>query len=98
VFRAAGETETMQEIIQDWLQLDDGDIGFHLLTHEEIAAVIYISSISISYIIKFSIYLFPQLFCLFGLFFTSLIRKTSPPQLIRISEASLYILQRQTGT
>jgi hypothetical protein len=40
VLRAAGETETTQENIQDWLQLDDGDLGFQLLTEEEIAAVI----------------------------------------------------------
>jgi hypothetical protein len=36
VLRAAGETET-----QDWLQLDEGDPGFQLLTEEEIAAVIH---------------------------------------------------------
>jgi uncharacterized protein YehS (DUF1456 family) len=36
VFRAAGETETTQENIQDWLQLDEGDPGFQLLTEEEI--------------------------------------------------------------
>jgi hypothetical protein len=41
VLRAAGETETTQENIQDWLQLDGGDLGFQLLTGEEIAAVIY---------------------------------------------------------
>jgi hypothetical protein len=29
--RAAGETETMQENIQDWLELDVGDRGFQLL-------------------------------------------------------------------
>jgi uncharacterized protein YehS (DUF1456 family) len=40
VFRAAGETETTQENIQDWLQLD-GDPGFQLLTEEEITAVIF---------------------------------------------------------
>jgi hypothetical protein len=34
--RAAGETETTQENIQDWLQLDEGDPGFQLLTEEEI--------------------------------------------------------------
>jgi hypothetical protein len=39
--RAAGETETTQENIQDWLQLDEGDPGFQLLTAEEIATVIY---------------------------------------------------------
>jgi hypothetical protein len=38
VLRAAGETETTQENIQDWLQLDEGDPGFQLLTEEETAA------------------------------------------------------------
>jgi hypothetical protein len=38
VLRAAGETETTQ----DWLQLDEGDPGFQLLTEEEIAAVIFL--------------------------------------------------------
>jgi hypothetical protein len=38
VFRAAGETETTQENIQDLLELDEGDPGFHLLTEEEIVA------------------------------------------------------------
>jgi hypothetical protein len=38
VLRAAGETETMQENIQVWLELDEGDPGFQLLTAEEIAA------------------------------------------------------------
>jgi hypothetical protein len=41
VLRAAGEIETSQENIQDWLQLDEGDPGFLLLTEEEIAAVIF---------------------------------------------------------
>jgi hypothetical protein len=31
LLRAAGETETAQENIQDWLQLDEGDPGFQLL-------------------------------------------------------------------
>jgi hypothetical protein len=35
VLRAAGDTETA-----DWLQLDEGDPEFQLLTEEEIAAVI----------------------------------------------------------
>jgi hypothetical protein len=39
VLRAAGETETTQENIQDWLQLDEGDSGFQLLMEEIIAAV-----------------------------------------------------------
>jgi hypothetical protein len=37
VLRAAGETETTQENIQDWLELDEGDPGFQLLTEEGIA-------------------------------------------------------------
>jgi hypothetical protein len=44
VLRAAGETETKQEDIQDWLELDEGDPGFQLLTEEEIAAVIFLFS------------------------------------------------------
>jgi hypothetical protein len=28
VLRAAGETETTQQNIQDWLQLDEGDLDF----------------------------------------------------------------------
>jgi hypothetical protein len=31
VLRAAGETETTQENIQDWLELDERDPGFQLL-------------------------------------------------------------------
>jgi hypothetical protein len=42
VLRAAGETETTRENIQDWLQLDEGDPRFQLLTEEEIAAVIFL--------------------------------------------------------
>jgi hypothetical protein len=41
VLRSAGEAETMQENIQDWLELDEGDPGFQFLTKEEIAAVIF---------------------------------------------------------
>jgi hypothetical protein len=29
--RAAGETETMEENIQDWLELDEGDPGYQRL-------------------------------------------------------------------
>jgi hypothetical protein len=42
VVRAAGKTETTQENIEDWLELDEGDPGFQLLTEEEIAAVIFL--------------------------------------------------------
>jgi hypothetical protein len=38
VLRAAGGTETTQENIQEWLELDEGEPGFQLLTGEEIAA------------------------------------------------------------
>jgi hypothetical protein len=40
VLRAAGDTETTQENIRDWLELDEGNPRFQLLTEEEIAAVI----------------------------------------------------------
>jgi hypothetical protein len=62
VLRAAGETETAQENIQDWLKLDERDPGFQLLTEEGIAAVINFIFTSTTYIIKFSIYLFSCLF------------------------------------
>jgi hypothetical protein len=73
VLSAAGETETMQESIQDWLELNEGDPGFQLLTEEEIAVAIhfylFIFISTTSYIIKFSIYFFSKLFffCLLGL-------------------------------
>jgi hypothetical protein len=63
VLRAAGETETTQENIRDWLQLDEGDPGFQLLTEEEITAVVFLFTfISSAYIIKFSIYFLHKLF------------------------------------
>jgi hypothetical protein len=34
VLRAAGETETTQANIQDWRELNEGDLGFELLTEE----------------------------------------------------------------
>jgi hypothetical protein len=36
VLRAGGGTETIQENIHDWLELDEGDPGSQLLTEEEI--------------------------------------------------------------
>jgi uncharacterized protein YehS (DUF1456 family) len=41
VLGATGETETTHENIQDWLQLDEEDTGFQLLTEKEIVAMIY---------------------------------------------------------
>jgi hypothetical protein len=44
-----------RKYIQDWLELDEGDPGFQLVTEEEIVAVICLSLfISITYIINFS--------------------------------------------
>jgi hypothetical protein len=56
VLRSPGETETTQENIQDWLEMDEGDPGFRLLTEQEIAAVLFFLFIFISSacIIKFS--------------------------------------------
>jgi predicted DsbA family dithiol-disulfide isomerase len=36
VLRAAEQTETTQENIQDWLQLDEGDPGFQLLQRKKL--------------------------------------------------------------
>jgi hypothetical protein len=41
VLRAAGETETTEKNIQDWLDLDEGDPEFQILTEEEITVVIF---------------------------------------------------------
>jgi hypothetical protein len=54
VLRASGETETTQENIQAWHELDGGDPGFQLLTEGEIVAVIFsFIFISTACIIKF---------------------------------------------
>jgi hypothetical protein len=55
VLRAAGEIETTQENIQDWLELEEGGPGFQLLTEEEIAAVIffYLFSKGLSILLNF---------------------------------------------
>jgi hypothetical protein len=57
VLRAAGETETTQENIQDWLELDEGDPKFQLLTVEKIAALIYFYLLS-SYYYIFHLFVF----------------------------------------
>jgi hypothetical protein len=41
VLKAAGETESKQETIQDWLELAEGDPGFQLIKEKETAAVIF---------------------------------------------------------
>jgi uncharacterized protein YehS (DUF1456 family) len=68
VLRAAGETETTQGNIQDWLQFD-GDPGFQLLTEEEIATVIYLFIYFHRLLLKVSIYLFSELILSFRAIF-----------------------------
>jgi hypothetical protein len=41
VLKAAPETETKQENIQAWLELDERNLGFHLTREKEITAVIF---------------------------------------------------------
>jgi hypothetical protein len=53
VLRKAGETETTQEDIQDWLGLDEGDPEFQLQTEEEIATVIFFYLFSSAILLKF---------------------------------------------
>jgi hypothetical protein len=65
VLRAAGETETTQTSIQDWLQLDEGGPGFQFLTEEEIAALIFFiffSSALILHLLAFFL-CFTAIFC-----------------------------------
>jgi hypothetical protein len=64
VLKSPGETETTQENIQDWLQLDEGDPGFQLLTQEEIASVII-------FIYFYQHYLYYYIFHLFVFYFLS---------------------------
>jgi hypothetical protein len=66
VLRAVGETETTQENIQDWLQLDEGDPEFQLLTEEEIAATIFFYLFSSALLILLN---FPFICFLFSKFF-----------------------------
>jgi hypothetical protein len=40
VLRVAGETETMQNHIKDWLEVFEVDPGIQLLIEEEVAVVI----------------------------------------------------------
>jgi hypothetical protein len=75
VLRAAGQTETTQENIQDWLKLDEKDPGFQLLTEEEISEVIfffYLFSSALSILLNFS-FICVLFFCLSGLAFDLLI-------------------------
>jgi hypothetical protein len=81
VLRAAGETETMHENIQNWLELDEGDPGFQLLTDAETAAVtffLYLFSSALPILLNFIFTCFLRLFCLLQLRFASLFHLTSP--------------------
>jgi hypothetical protein len=77
VLRAAGETETKQENIEDWLQLDEENPEFQLLTEEEIATVIYFYLFSSALLISLN---FP---------FICFINPDDFHQLIRINERLL---------
>jgi hypothetical protein len=68
VLRAAGETETMQENIKDWRELDERDLGSQLLTEQEIAVVIFY------YLFSSALLFFLSFLCLLGLPFASLIQ------------------------
>jgi hypothetical protein len=76
VLKAAGDTETTQRNIRDWLELNEGDPGFQLLTEKEFDTVIFIIFISTTNIIKISIYLFSKFFS--RVTFFPLIQRTSP--------------------
>jgi hypothetical protein len=62
VLRAAGEIETTQEDIQDWLQLNEGDPEFQLMTEEDF--FIYFHQHCLD---KFPLIHFPS-FCFLGAF------------------------------
>jgi hypothetical protein len=77
VLRADGGSESTQGNIQDWLQLDEGDPGFQLLTEEEIGAVIlfyYLLSSALPILINSALIYLLCPFCHLGISFASLIR------------------------
>jgi hypothetical protein len=96
VLRAVGETETTQESIQDWLELDEGDPGFQLLIEEEIAAVMFYLLIFIStiHIIKFYIHSFSKIFWSFRAIFCFI--NPDDSQLIRIREGLRWIIRHSS--
>jgi hypothetical protein len=55
--RAAGETETTQENIQDWLELGEGDPGFQFLTEEGISTVIFLFLSALTILLNFICFL-----------------------------------------
>jgi hypothetical protein len=79
VLRAAGEAETTQVNIQDWLELDEGNPGFPLVTEEEIVPMLLYYLFHQHYIYHYIFILCSISYCLLGLFFASFIPMTSPP-------------------
>jgi hypothetical protein len=75
VLRAAGETETTQENIQNYLELDEGDPGLQLLVFlwllNKGSTVIffYLYSSALPILLHFSCICFQSFFCLLGLSF-----------------------------
>jgi hypothetical protein len=66
VLRAAGENETTQENTQDWLQLDEGDSIFQLLTGLNCCSdIFYLFSSALPVLLNFPIYLFSKFFLVF---------------------------------
>jgi hypothetical protein len=95
VLRAGGETETMQENIQDWLQLD-GDPGFQLLTEEEIVVVTFLLFIFLAappVLLHFPFIYFIRFLFTFRAVFCFITRDDLSPQLIQISERLLYLFK-----
>jgi hypothetical protein len=60
----AGENEITQEIIKDWLELDEEDPGIQLLTEKETAAVLflYLFSSALSILLNSPFICFPSFF------------------------------------
>jgi hypothetical protein len=70
MLRAVRETETTQENIRDWLELDEGDLGFQLDRGtnccRDIFLCIFISTICIIKFFIFYGYLFASLIQIIG--------------------------------
>jgi hypothetical protein len=63
----------MQENIQDWFELDEGDHGFLLLTEERTAAVIffYLHLSALLLLLHFPFIYSPSICCVLGLYFAT---------------------------
>jgi hypothetical protein len=80
VFRAAVETETTQENIQDWLELDEGDNGFqHLKRGRNCCSnILYLFLLALPILLNF------QLICVLFFCFSPKRQGKTFPSLIRI--------------